>query len=261
MTRRRARTRAPEELLPGGLPADSAVAALFADASAPSHAHELEGLSAALTAFSASQPNPRRSPVKTLLASLLAAKALAATAAVASIGGIALAAATGSLPPAAQNAAHHLVRAPAAASTHAASGRSVTSPDTTDPTPQVTPSATPSPSLVGLCRAYGAGVATAKGKALDNPAFTVLVTAAGGSAAVPTYCAGVLAAAPGGKPTSLTRAQSHKPATHPTGPPSTHRTGPPTSHRTGRPTSPPTAHHTGPPSTHPTHSASSNVHP
>lgn len=240
MTRRRARTRHPEQLLRGDLPADSALARLLSDASAPAQPHEVDGLSAALAAFSASQPNPRRSPVKTLLASMLAAKAaLAATAAAASIGGIALAAATGSLPPAAQNAAHDWVRAPAVASAHSAALD-----DETDPTSSETPSdtsspspshsATPNPSLVGLCRAYGAGVATAPGKALDNPAFTVLISAAGGKDAVAAYCTGVLADAPGGKPTALpTPTNTHKPATHP-----------------AQPAHP--AHPTGEPSTHPT---------
>jgi hypothetical protein len=232
MTRRRARTRTPEHLLPGGIPADSALAGLLADASAPAQPHEVDGLSAALTAFSASQPNPRRSPVKLLIASLLATKAFAATAAVASVGGIALAAATGSLPPAAQNAAHDLVHAPAAASAHSARA------DAKAPTSR----ATPSPSLVGLCHAYGAGVATAKGKALDNPAFTVLITAAGSRDAVTSYCTSLLATAPGGKPTALpTQAQGHKPKTHPTGKPATHPVGKPSTHPVGKPSTHPTA--------------------
>jgi hypothetical protein len=235
MTRRRARSRPSEQLLPGGLPADSALARLLADASAPAQPHEHEGLSAAVTAFTASQPNVRRSPVKTLLASLLAAKAaLVATVATASVGGIALAAATGTLPTAAQNAAHDLVHAPAAASAHSAALDE--SHPTTPPTPSASsspsPSASPSPSLVGLCRAYSAGVATAKGKALDNPAFTVLITAAGGEDAVAAYCDGVLAAAPGGKPTALpTPTNTHKPTTHPATP-TTHPTGQPSEHPT-----------------------------
>jgi hypothetical protein len=225
------------------MPADSALGRLLADASAPAQPHELAGLSAALTAFSASQPSPRRSPVKTVLASMLAAKALAIGAAVASIGGVALATATGSLPPAAQNAAHDWVHAPAAASAHSAAlddetdpSSSATPSDTSSPSPRAANSATPNPSLVGLCRAYGAGVATAKGKALDNPAFTVLITAAGGKDAVAAYCTGVLADAPGGKPTALpTPTNTHKPATHPTGAPSTHPTGAPSTHPTGAP--------------------------
>jgi hypothetical protein len=248
MTRRRAPKRLPEQLLPGDMPADSALGRLLADASAPTQPHELAGLSAALTAFSASQPSPRRSPVKTVLASMLAAKALAIGAAVASIGGVALATATGSLPPAAQNAAHDWVHAPAAASAHSAAldesdpSSSATPSDTSSPSPSAAKSATPNPSLVGLCRAYGAGVATAKGKALDNPAFTVLITAAGGKDAVAAYCTGVLADAPGGKPTALpTPTNTHKPATQPTQP--AHPTGAPSTHPTAAPSPHPTPTH------------------
>ena len=241
MTNRR--TREPENLLEGALPADSPLGRLLADAAAPAQQHELEGLSAALNAFRASRPTPRRSPVKTLLASMLAAKGIAAAAVAASIGGLALAAATGSLPPAAQNAAHDLVRAPAASS------QPVAVDSKADTASQSAASATPSPSLVGLCRAYSAGVATSNGKALDNPAFTALITAAGSEDAVPTYCTTVLATEGGGKPTALpTQAQGHKPSTVPTGPPATHPTGPPATHPTG----PPATHPTGPPATHPT---------
>lgn len=235
MTRRRART--SEHLLPDGLPADSALARLLADASASAQPHEFEGLSAALTAFHAHRPDPRRSFVKPVLAKLLAVKALAVTASVAGLGGVALAAATGSLPPAAQNAAHDLVGAPAASSPSDAARQDASHKPTAAPTPE----ATPSPSLVGLCRAYGAGVATAQGKALDNPAFTVLITAAGGEAGVPAYCTTLLATAPGGKPTALpTQAQSHKPETHPTNAPDTHPTGAPDTHPTGAPETHPT---------------------
>lgn len=238
MTKRR--TRDQEHPLDGDvLPADSSLTRLLADAAAPAQEHELEGLSAALNAFCASRRTPRRSPVKTLLA----AKGVAAAAAAASIGGLALAAATGSLPPAAQNAAHDLVRAPAASSQSAASD------NRTDAATQSAPSATPSPSMIGLCRAYSAGVATSKGKALDNPAFTALTTAAGSEDAVPTYCTTLLATEVGGKPTALpTQAQGHKPSSAPTGPPATHPTGPPATHPTG----PPATHPSGPPATHPT---------
>jgi hypothetical protein len=57
-----------------------------------------------------------------------------------------------------------------------------------------TAGATPHPSLVGLCRAYSAGAGSASGKALDNPAFTSLLRAAGGKDKVPAFCADVLAA-------------------------------------------------------------------
>lgn len=228
MTRRRAR--AQEQLLADGLPVDGPVARLLADASAPAKPHELEGLSAAVAAFSARRPGLRRSPVKSVLAKLLAAKVLASGVAAAGVGGIALAAATGSLPAPAQNAAHDLVGAPAAGS----QAEGVRQDGNHRPDASATPDASPSPSLVGLCRAYGAGVADANGKALDNPAFTVLITAAGGKDGVPAYCATLLASAPGGKPTALpTQAQRHKPTAHPTGKPTSHPGA--TSHPTGKP--------------------------
>jgi hypothetical protein len=51
----------------------------------------------------------------------------------------------------------------------------------------------PSPSLVGLCHAYGSGNKADHGKALDNPAFTVLITTAGGRDKVDAFCATLLA--------------------------------------------------------------------
>lgn len=210
---------------------------LLAEASAPAHADEVAGLAAALTMFNHITPRPRRNPVLSFVAKLLAAKAIAVGAA-AALGGVALAAAAGVLPAPAQNFAHDALKAPAAdSSTHAASQAS----------DHPSPSASPSPNLIGLCRAYGAGVADAKGKALTNPAFTALVTAAGGEDAVPAYCTTVLADAPGGKPTALpSQAQGNQPSSHPTGPPATHPAAP-----TTHPTGPPATHPTGEPTTHP----------
>jgi hypothetical protein len=212
---------------------------LLAEASAPAHADEVAGLAAALTVFNQLAPRPRRNPVLSFLAKLVAAKAIAIGAA-AALGGVALAAAAGVLPAPAQNFAHDALKAPAAdSSTHPAAQAS----------DHPSPSASPSPNLIGLCRAYGAGVGDAKGKAASNPAFTALVTAAGSEEAVPAYCTTALASAPGGKPTALpTQAQGHQPSSHPTGPPATHPTGPPATHPTG----PPATHPTGPPATHPT---------
>ncbi|MBC7679377.1 MAG: hypothetical protein H7233_10355 [Pseudorhodobacter sp.] len=258
MTRRRAH----DELRPTAQSA--ALQRLLADASAPALPGELDGLSAATAAFTAT----RRKPVKTLIATLLAAKAVAASAATVTLGGVALAAASGALPPPAQNAAHDLVGAPAASSPATTDTVEPTetpdankTPDTTETSAstdsQEAPkaSATPSPSLVGLCRAYGAGVATSAGKALANPAFTVLITAAKGQTNVPDYCATLLATAPGGRPTAKpTQATAHKPATHPAGKPTTHATGKPAPapapHATGKPATNgggPAAHATGSP--------------
>jgi hypothetical protein len=78
--------------------------------------------------------------------------------------------------------------------------------------------ASPRPSTAGLCRAYASGAATSRGKALDNPAFESLITAAGGKAKVPTFCASVLADKPGGgqgppaaRPTNSAHMNSGKP--------------------------------------------------
>jgi hypothetical protein len=51
----------------------------------------------------------------------------------------------------------------------------------------------PSPSLVGLCHAYSSGNKADHGKALDNPAFTVLITTAGGRDKVDAFCTALLA--------------------------------------------------------------------
>jgi hypothetical protein len=53
----------------------------------------------------------------------------------------------------------------------------------------------PSPSLVGLCHAVNAGNKDDHGKALENPAFTALITAAGGKEKVDAFCVKLLAAA------------------------------------------------------------------
>lgn len=71
-----------------------------------------------------------------------------------------------------------------------------------------TPSATPSPSLEGLCHAYQAG---AMPRSAFNPAFAALSTAAGGAEGVGAYCTDLIGT-------------SHKPAhptqaAHPTTPP------------------------------------------
>jgi hypothetical protein len=161
-----------------------------------------------------------------LLARLLALKVLLAGVAVASLGGVSLAAATGSLPGPAQNAAHQLVGAPAAHSDADSDSDTADQGAKDEADASARPEATPSPSLVGLCRAYGAGVASANGKALDNPAFTVLITAAGGKDGVSAFCTTLLATAPGGKPTARpTQAQGHPPTAHPSHAPRPHATG------------------------------------
>jgi hypothetical protein len=118
----------------------------------------------------------------------------------------------------------------AARSHHPADNRqtpATTSASTTASRPYGTPStslgavgsaASPRPSPAGLCRAYASEPATSRGKALDSPAFESLITAAGGKANVPAFCASVLADKPDGgqgppaaRPTNPAHTNSGKP--------------------------------------------------
>jgi hypothetical protein len=190
--------------------------------------------------------------LKPAIAQLIATKFLATAAvAAAATGGVALAAATGNLPGPLQGAAHAGFGAP---DSHPSQADATDEPSdsTSDPTDtdapteagdstkSSVPTTTPSPSLRGLCRAYQAGAASTPGKVLSNPAFSVLVVAAGEADSVDAYCATLI----GPPRTHPTGAQ----ATHPTGPPATHPTGAPATHPTGAPAT----HPTGAPATHPT---------
>jgi hypothetical protein len=240
MTIPRARRRTDQDAVSWSLASDPALDRLLQEASAPAHADELVGLAAALTAFAHTAPLPRRHPMSSFLVKLLAAKALAASAAGATaLGGVALVAATGNLPAPLQDAAHQSFGAPSSTSSHS-SDSTETEQATTE---AATPSPTPSPNLIGLCRAYAAGVKDANGKALENPAFTALKTAAVGA----TDCTKLLADAPGGKPDQAGQSDAHKPASHPGGKPASVPAGQPKRHDGGQVTTPAT----GAPATHP----------
>ena len=189
--------------------------------------------------------------LKTAAAKLVAAKVVVGAAvAAAATGGVAVAAATNH----ASGPANHDTRPAVAASGKHATG--TPSAEAGRPSPLPTPTSpgrpyaahpssatsraaqgSPSPSLVGLCAAYRAGVANNPGRALDNPAFTALVTAAGGKDNVSAYCTAILASPhPSGTPSHPTAS----PPRHPTEPPSTHPGA--STHPTGPPSTPP-AHH------------------
>jgi len=200
----------------------------LAAASTAAFPGELAGEDAAAAAYiavSAADLAPlagRKSVMRSaVIAKLLTLKAAVIAVTAVSAGGVALAASAGVLPNplAPQNP-----------------GRSTEAPDRTGG-----PHATPSPSLVGLCTAYLAGVGVDRGKALGNPAFTALITAAGGKDKVEAFCIGLGVTAPGS-------GRGNGPTEHPTSEPShpnptKHPTGGP-SHPTGTPT-----HPTGPPAT------------
>lgn len=208
---------------------------LLALAAAPAGRDELAGESAALAAFRAARPVPadrsrRRSMIKTALAKVLTLKAAAVLAATAA-GGVALAASTGALPnplngttQSAPGVVGHVGGRPSAGASHRGSDG---------------PDATPSPSLLGLCHAYTAGAGSEHGKALENPAFSVLITTAGGKDKVDAFCSALLASA----------GSTGQPTAHPTGASTDHPTGGPTGH----PSEGQDKHPTGAPTSHPGH--------
>ncbi len=214
----------------------NSVGHVLAAAAGPASETELAGEHAAATMFRAATLAPALAPrrpsmIKAAIANLLAAKVLTAGAlAAAATGGIALAAANGALPNPLGHVHSNVTPAPASSRSHTDPGSPNSSshgqPTGSDSTSAPrSADASPSPSLSGLCKAYQAGATSNPGNAMQNPAFTVLVTAAGGAGNVNAYCVnliGVPSTHPSGAPSSH---PSGAPSTHPTGPPSTHPAG------------------------------------
>jgi hypothetical protein len=200
-----------------------ALAGLLVAAAVPGRPAELGSEQACVAGFRAAHlapvPQTRRlSMIKTAVLKLLTVKVVIAACATTAAGGVALAASTGNLPN------------PLDKHGSAGSSRMGTAPDSeksksshggdrdddgkngknakdgnggTDGKPGNGPDAShaPSPSLVGLCHAYDSGNKAEHGKALDNPAFTVLITTAGGRDKVDAFCAALLADPNAGKDT------------------------------------------------------------
>jgi hypothetical protein len=103
--------------------------------------------------------------------------------------------------------------------------------------------ASPSPNLRGLCTAFQAGVGDNPGKALDNPAFTVLINTAGSKDKVANYCTTLLAAPAGASSMHAPPTSHARPTARPTDVPSTHPTGPEQTASHHQPTAPPTHGH------------------
>ncbi len=82
--------------------------------------------------------------------------------------------------------------------------------------------AAPAPSIAGLCQAYEAQSRENPGKALESPAFTALVDAAGDAGKVPAYCDSLPDEQPAGRPSDLPTPTEHdrgsSPATRPAPP-------------------------------------------
>jgi hypothetical protein len=202
---------AAERLLAGEDVGFDRLTELLAAASAPARPRELAGEEAAMASFRYREfgpvEGPRRSSARTPWARLVSVK-VAVVAVALTTAGVALAASTGVLP--APWEVEPSTAAPSLVSSHTdrpGGGRTTT---------RSTPPPSPAPSLVGLCRAYRAGVASNPGKALDNPAFGALIAAAGGRDRVERYCDDLLDEAPG-PPTDKPDKNDHQ-----TGPPSRH---------------------------------------
>ncbi|PWU53454.1 hypothetical protein DLJ46_01135 [Micromonospora globispora] len=151
--------------------------------------HELTGEAAALRAFRMAQagllPVAASRPQRRTLAGLLSAKVALAALLVATTGGVALAAATGTLP-GSLGGADEGTTPGATAGGHP----SPTAGPDVSPTPATGASGRPtdSPSLVGLCTAYRAEANENRRRALETPRFAELVSAANGREKVPSYC-------------------------------------------------------------------------
>ncbi|SCF34059.1 hypothetical protein GA0074696_4609 [Micromonospora purpureochromogenes] len=189
------------------------------------HPGELRGESAAMHAFRSARagvPLPAPSPARSFpLARLAGLKVALAGLAVAATGGVALAAATGTLPGPLHRDAP--VTPPSAAPqrtppTTAGPGGSAAPPSDKPESSRPTPAA----SILGLCRSYRAAAADNPGRALDNPAFADLVTSAGGRDEVPGYCERVVRDARTSAPPSADHpTPTERPTSRPSPAPST----------------------------------------
>ena len=156
--------------------------------------------------------------LKSVAGRLLALKVLAITAGAAAAGGVAYAATAGDRPTTHGQSALHAnahssgsARASADESSPSEIGSSTSASETgsssSSESDEPASSAAPSPSLVGLCHAWRAHPKN-NAKLATNPAYSVLVKAAGGPDAVNGYCTTLLASAHPTHPAHPTQAQN-----------------------------------------------------
>ncbi|MGB2572127.1 hypothetical protein ACPFP2_27330 [Micromonospora citrea] len=207
---------------------------LLAAVRAAPHPAELRGEAAAMQAFQracAGAPLPVRtlSARPGVLAGLAGLKVALAALAVAATGGVAFAAVTGTLPgrPDSDDPGTRPSAAPATTPAATADAGTSGGPATTDGA-----SASPTASILGLCRAYRADAGDNPGRTLDNPVFEDLIVTAGGRNKVAGYCARAIKdeQSPGGPATDRGDAT-----------PTLGSSSRPTQHATGAPTPPPTS--------------------
>jgi hypothetical protein len=172
-------------------------------AAAPTQPDELAGRRAAVAAFVRAGHYPAagtapawRRPVRSL-SRAVAVKVLVG-AMVVSVGGVAVAAETGSLPDAVQHGAHELLSpmgVPVPDATGSSSGpglgagQASGSPLGSGPGPK----ASADPGVHGMCEAWQAGQRSGHPKDVDPEVVAALVAAAGGADNIPAFCAAVLA--------------------------------------------------------------------
>lgn len=187
---------------------DGALGQLLAAAAPPRvdpHGQQTEfrGEHAAVQAFRQARFQAAASRKRSRRVGAFAAKTVVAVAALSAVGG-AVAAATGHLPagPAGTHApvGNHGA-APARSSAAPGSSTPVRSSAGSSAAPGKAgrSAAVPAPDLQSLCRAYAAGRDSSSGKALDNPASSSLITAAGGKDKISSYCGSVLTSPPSAK--------------------------------------------------------------
>jgi hypothetical protein len=237
-----------ERLLRGGHGGgDHPLASLLAAAKAPGRERELASEEMAVAAFQAahraSVPLPqRRSMIKSVVAKLLTVKVAALAATVAGVGGVALAASTGTLPGALNankpSASHSPATDKGQPSGHPSGGPA----DRRDPA--AVPSGFP-PGLYWLCNDYIGRDAENRGKALAESKFRDLAKQAGGQDRdkADKFCDKLLNSSPDSE-------SGNAPTAHPTGAPE--RTKNPRPAKPSQATEPPANRPSGQPSTHPT---------
>jgi hypothetical protein len=154
----------------------------------------------------------------------LAVKILAGVA-VLLLGGVALAAGTGNLPPPVQQGAHDLLSPLGVAVPDSPTkGSRHISPPASAANPGVSPSALPTPPGVeGLCEAWQTSLRAGVGKSMDAASMRALTAAAGGPEKIAAYCAVILSQPPASStpptpPKSSTRPKTTPPAPTPSHP-------------------------------------------
>ncbi|HEU5006547.1 MAG TPA: hypothetical protein VFT67_06225 [Jatrophihabitantaceae bacterium] len=209
--------------------------------------------------------------LKSLLSGLVATKVIAGVAGAAAVGGVALAASTGHLgdgghsadAPGQAIAAAHQPGATDSVSMSSSSddSSSAASSESSSSSSSASSTHAPTPSLVGLCHAWQAheqsqsdhSASAAHSAWAKSPAFSVLVSTAGGTDGVDGYCAALLTPS-----TSASTTPTSVPPTHPA-----HPTQAVTTHANHKPSAVPSHSHPAPSHTNhkPTATASASATP